>query len=131
MADPRYGVPPGNMPPGVAPRRSRSGCWIAVVVVLGVFVLCAGTVGFGVWYWFGRDSGGGGEVGRCFPAATDGPLDTSHGTVSCAHPNAIWKVTKVLDGRHEGDVIGTCGTDADALVYRPEEDKSYCLDYIN
>jgi biopolymer transport protein ExbD len=40
-------------------------------------------------------------------------------------------VTKVIDGKHDGDVIGTCGPDGDALIYLTEEDKSYCLDYIN
>src|SRR6478609_8151450 len=118
--------------PPVAPRR-RSGCLTAFLIVLAVIAVCVCAAGGGAWYlWRNRDGGSGGggggeaKVGQCFPAATDGPLDTEHGTVSCSHPNAMWKITKVIDGRSNGDVIGTCGPDGDALVYLSDADKSYC-----
>jgi hypothetical protein len=132
MADPQRGSQPPGVPndPGVPrTKRRRSGCLVVFLVLLLVAVLLAACA-VGLWLWYLRPEAGEG-VGSCFPAATDGPLDTSHGTVGCSHPNAIWQVTRVIDGPHSGDVLGTCGPDGDMLIYLPEEDRSYCLDYIN
>jgi hypothetical protein len=125
-----YGPP--SVPPVPQARRSRSGCWLAVLAVAVVVVTCAGVVGVGAWYWFGGgSSSSGGEVGQCFPAGNGEPFDTSRGPVGCSDPNALWKVTKILDGKHEGDVILTCGSGGDALIYLPEKDKSYCLHNVD
>src|SRR5262245_52135981 len=83
-------VAPAAPFPAAPPPKKRSGCLIAFLIVAVGFVICAGIVGAGVWYWWNQSTGGGGgAVGQCFPAATDGPLDLEHGTVPCSHPNAL------------------------------------------
>jgi hypothetical protein len=105
---------------------------MVALVLLLVFVVCVATVSAGAWYWWYHTPDGSdeGNVGQCFPAGPDGPLDTSHGKVSCSHPNAIWQITKTIEGPHNEDVIGTCGPHGDLLIYIAEEDQSYCLDYV-
>ena len=55
---------------------------------------------------------------------------TSVGAVDCSHPNALWRITKVLEGRPTS-VTETCGADTDGVSYIAAEDKSYCLEYYN
>jgi hypothetical protein len=119
VAEPGSDVPPPH-------RKARSRRLVAFMIVT---VICAAAVGV-AWYWWSQRPCDG-IVGQCFPAAADGPLDAAHGTVSCSDPNATWQIIKVMDGTNNGDVIGTCGPDGDALIYVAVENKSYCLDYTS
>jgi hypothetical protein len=112
------------------PRKARSGSHTAFLIGALIFVVIASVAGAGAWYLRGQSSGDG-AVGKCFPAAADSPLDSTHGTVSCSQPEAVWKIMKVIDGPNTGDLMGTCGPDGDALIFVDQENKSYCLDYIN
>jgi hypothetical protein len=113
--------------PPTAPRRSSKGCLIAFFVVLGLFVVLGAGATVAVLWFF---SSSGGPVGECFPVDTEGKIVTSEGTVSCSHPNALWRITKVVDGRFTS-VAEACGADADGVSYIDAEDKSYCLEYYN
>jgi hypothetical protein len=120
------GVPPQPAVPPV-PARSSKGCLIGVLVGLAILVVLAGAATVAV-VWFVRSDAG--PVGQCLPVDTQGDIDTSRGTVSCSDPNALWRITKVVDG-HYDNVTGPCGPDADGLTYIAAENKSYCLEYYN
>lgn len=116
-----------NAPPPPRPARSSKGCLIGILVALTLFILLAGGAAVAVVWYLRSDSQ---PVGRCLPVDTEGNIDTSHGTVSCSNPNALWRITKVVDGRYDSVTAG-CGPDADALSYIAAENVSYCLEYFN
>ena len=119
-----------GLDPQTPPRRARSGNRSAYLIGALIFVVIAAVAGAGAWYLRGQSTGDG-AVGKCFPAAADGPLDSEHGTISCSQPEAVWKITKSMDGPNTGDLRGSCDPESDAMVFVEEENKSYCLDYID
>jgi hypothetical protein len=138
MPPPGAQVPPGHpMPPPPAPlapvpprpARSSKGCLIATLVVVSVFVLLAGG-GTVAAVWYLRSGSGSDPVGRCFPVDTEGNIVSSHGTIDCSNPNALWRITNAKDGRFSSVTEG-CGPQADAMSYVPAENHTYCLGYYN